>query len=675
MNRILQALIIAIVFVAPFGEGGRAPWSLFVLHSLAIGVIVLIALRPATRATARRAGVAGSLVRGLAAGLGLSAVAALRASYPLAAGLGLWDLAVPAGLFLALLRSPADARPFERLRAAVAFSSLLQASLAIVRWSRADGLGAGALSAGASFLNPDHLGGFLNLGLVLWLASALDAMERTEKRAITAGLAAAAVHLLAILVLMSRGALVGLAAALVLLFARRWRSGPGWGRVIAAGALGLVLLLGSGMVALRFARSADPYRYHRLQIWRASAGMLAERPLFGYGPGMFPYEGPRHNFPNEVGPFRYEKIFSGGHSALLTLAVENGVPAATCFLFVTLLVVGRLLRRRDEGGGGTAEAAIGIGLVALLVQGLFEDLQERPALLIIPAILAGTALGLRHRAGLVARAGGRGGEIAVTGGSLAGGPDDACRFFPAPLVLLAAIYLFGIAVASPYWADREARISLQLGRSGVPGMERARALNPWHPDYSQSLAMAVLNSGAPTAERYARAANLLREARRLDPADARLPLLLGRLEGRVAAGLFVDRTVRGSAIRLYEEAARLSPCDPRPLLELAGFQMEGGATQEALGSARSALQIEPNFVRARILEATCLLGLAREREARASYARLEESLRLLRGQGQGSGYAADLAADAPSERIMLKGRLAPGDEIAAPGPAPDPTTR
>lgn len=670
MNRFLQALVMAIVFVAPFGEGGRAPWSLFTLHSLVIGVIVVAALRSAKRTPAGRAGIGGLPVAGLAAGLGLAAVAALRASYPLAAGLGLWDLAVPAGLFLMLLRTPADARSVERLRAAAAFSSLLQAALAIIRWSRAEGLGAGALSAGASFLNPDHLGAFLNLGLVLWLAPALDAMERRERRKVIAGLAAAALHLLAILVLMSRGALVGLAAASLLLFASRWRSGPARGWAIAAGAFALVLLLGSGMIVLRFARSADPYRYHRLQIWRASAGMLAERPFFGYGPGMFRHEGPRHNFPVEVGPFRYEKIFSGGHSALLTVAVENGAPAAICFLLVTLLVVGRLLRSRDEGGGGAAGQAIGIGLVALLVQGLFEDLQERPALLIIPAILAGAALGLRHRATLEARAGARGDEDAV-----AGGPHDVRRLSPAPLVLLAAIYLFAIAVASPYWADREARIGLQLGRSGLPRMERARALNPWHPDYPQSLAMAVLNSGALTAERYAQAANLLRDARRLDPADARFPLLLGRLEGRVAAGLFADRAARDSAVRYYAEAARLSPCDPRPLLELGGFQLESGATQEALGSARSALQLEPNFVRARILEATCLLGLARVAEARSSYARLEESLRLLRGQVQGSGYAADLAADAPSERTRLEAQLAPGNESAVPGPAVNPTAR
>ncbi len=669
MNRFLQALAIAIVFVAPFGEGGRAPWNLCVLHSLALGIIVLVALRPFDRAPAPRAGAPGSLVAGLVAALGLCAVAALRASYPLAAGLGLWDLAVPAGLFLALLRSPADARAVERLRAAVAFSSLLQAVLAMVRWSRAEGLGAGALSAGASFLNPNHLGAFLNLGLVLWLASALDALERQEKRKGIAGLAAAALHFLAILVLMSRGALVGLAAALLLLFVARWKSDPARGRAIAAGAFGLVLLLGGGVVLLRFARSADPYRYHRLQIWQASAGMLAERPLLGYGPGMFRYEGPRHNFPVEVGPFRYEKIFSGGHSALLTLAVENGAPAAICFLVVTLLVVGRLLRSRDAGGGGSAGQAIGIGLVALLVQALFEDLQERPALLIIPAILAGAALRLRHRATLEARAGGRGDE-----GAVVPGPHCACRPFPAPLLLLAAIYLFGIAVVLPYWADREARIGLQRGRSGLPSMERARALNPWHPDYPQSLAMAVLNSGPLTSERYAQAANLLGEARRLDPADARFPLLLGRLEGRVAAELFADRTARDSALRFYEEAARLSPRDPRPLLELGGFQLESGATQEALGSARRALQLEPNFVRARILETTCLLGLARVPEARASYVRLDESLRLLRGLAEGSGYAADLAADAPSERTRLETQLAPGFEKTAPGPALNLTT-
>ncbi|HEX9427532.1 MAG TPA: O-antigen ligase family protein, partial [Candidatus Polarisedimenticolia bacterium] len=294
MNQVLEVLALAIIFAAPFGEGGRAPAMLCALQALSLGIIFLPLLLPRGGGRAYRWGAAARpLISGLTAALGLCILAALRASYPLGAAFGLLDLAVPAGLFLALLRAPADPRLVARLRTGIALSTLLQAGLALFRWTRAAGLAAGALAAGASFLNPDHLGAFLNLGLILWLSQALEALERGERRRGFVGLLSVALHLFAILVLMSRGALVGLAAALFLLLVSRLRTGSVRGRLVAGLVLGLVLTLGSGMVILRFARGDDPYRYQRLSIWRASIGLLAERPLLGFGPGMFRYEGPR----------------------------------------------------------------------------------------------------------------------------------------------------------------------------------------------------------------------------------------------------------------------------------------------------------------------------------------------------------------------------------------------
>src|SRR5882672_11958122 len=123
--------------LAPFGEGGRAPLALFVLHTLSLACVVLAWTSPRAQGP-RPAPLLADPLRGLpllaVAGLGLALLSALRATYPLAAALASWDLVVPFCLFGAAARTVRDDRDLAWLGRAVVASTSLQAVLAITRY-------------------------------------------------------------------------------------------------------------------------------------------------------------------------------------------------------------------------------------------------------------------------------------------------------------------------------------------------------------------------------------------------------------------------------------------------------------------------------------------------------------------------------------------------------------
>ena len=625
-----------IVLLAPFGEGGRTPPALLLLHGLALLYLAIAFCRASLPA---RGGGPGSTDPFLQVALPMSAAllaagaSSIGAAYPFAAALGIWDLVVPCVLFACALLSEPTERDLLRLRLLVVASTLAQAILALARYP-----GGGAMAAGASFLNPGHLAAFLNLGFFLCAAAAMVPAARPRTRLLW-GLGAA-VHLLSLGRLESRGSFLALIAGLLFLAGRDFRS---WTPRLRAGALLLIGLVAAGaglVVRERFARADDPYRYHRLQIWKAARGMIDDHPLFGHGPGSFPHVSSAYNFPAGAGPVRYGRIFQGAHNAYLTLAAELGAPAALCFAATAFACLRALLKRREIASGleGCVSGA-GLSILALLVQGAVEDLQQRPALMLVPALLAGTALGVLR------------------------GPflRPAPIFRPSrPARLLAAagmIYLFFLAVLLPYLADHEARVARRLGREGLPRMRRAAGLVPFQPEYHHDLAMAILNSGPLSAEAFAEAESELLLAERLKPVDYRFPLLLARVEARVVPHLFDDRAAKARALERYHRAVRLAPLDPRPCLELAAHLVDLDRRPEALQVVRDGLRLEPDFMRARILEASILLDLGRNEEARASMDAARRTLAALTGYAPDSDYAREITADARPERERLEAIL------------------
>ncbi|MBI1949742.1 MAG: O-antigen ligase family protein [Acidobacteria bacterium] len=635
-RRFLLLLGGAMVLLAPFGEGGRTPPALLLLHTVALLYLAIAFSRASLSAWRGGPGSADPFLQaGLPMGAALLATGAssIGAVYPFAAGMGTWELVVPCVLFACALLSEPTGQDLLRLRLAVVASTLVQSILALARYPRG-----GAMAAGASFLNPSHLAAFLNVGFFLCATAAARAARPRERLLWGLG---ASVHLLSLGRLESRGAFLALVAGLLFLAGRDFRT---WTPRLRAGALLLIGLVAAGaglVVRERFARADDPYSYHRVEIWKASWEMIEDHPVLGHGPGSFPHVSSAYNFPAEAGPVRYGRTFHGAHNACLTLAAELGVPAALCFAAAAFACLRALLKRRREIASGLEGCVSGAGLsiLALLVQGAVEDLQERPALMFVSALLAGTALGVLR------------------------GPF----LRPAPILrpsrparLIAAtgmIYLFVLAVLLPYLADHEARAARRLGREGLPRMRRAAALVPFQPEYHHDLAMAILNSGPLSAGALAEAEGELLLAERLKPVDYRFPLLLARVEARFVPGLFDDRAARVRALERYHRAIRLAPLDPRPRLELAAHLVDLDRRPEALQVVREGLRLEPAFMRARILEASILLDLGRNEEARSSMDEVRRTLEALADYAPDSGYAREISADARSERERLEAIL------------------
>ena len=184
------------------------------------------------------------------------------------------------------------------------------------------------------------------------------------------------VQVLALLLTQSRGAMLGLVAALITLLVaidRRWL----WvlpGSLAAAGLLvsflgpeqALTWLLGSvGQDALASAEG-------RLELFSRGLSMLADFPLTGIGPGMFPvlldllY--PVFILAN-VGEIPHV------HNIYLQMGVDHGYPGLVAFLAMMALCAMIAVRARRQSRGRPWEPlTVGLlaGLVAYLVHGMVD---------------------------------------------------------------------------------------------------------------------------------------------------------------------------------------------------------------------------------------------------------------------------------------------------------------
>jgi O-antigen ligase/tetratricopeptide (TPR) repeat protein len=635
-------LAATLIVLMPFGEGGRTPLALAAGQILALGFVF------AVFATARDRHLWIQVLVILVAMLSVSFVSAAGAPYRYAALLGLMDRLAIAAAFTGALLHFGDAAGLRRLRLLLVASCSVQAAcalaLAAVR---------GAAGAAGLFQNRSHLGAFLAFGLALAAGALLETPDgrESEVRVRMAWLAAAAIQAAALVLLQSRGALLGAGAAAAALLYVHGPTLPGRRRAVAAAAIVAILAAGAFALHRRFASSDDPDRYTRVSIWRAALVMTAEHPWLGFGPGQFPHQAPRFNFPLDRSPVRFGRGFRGAHSLPLTLAAEDGLPVAALAVGFACAILVTLLKRRPAGAGaggaGPLVATAGAALLTIATQGLVEDLQERPAIMLAAALLAGSALSCARR----------GAAPGETHSHTVRGLRGAGRFAWLSFTALLCAWIAAAGVLFPYLGWREAERARSLGREGLPHMRLSATLVPADAAPHRDLAMAQLQGGPPDARRYAAAAIELEAARSDAPRDATLALLRARLEAIAATRIFPGGPAAARAAALYDEAAGLAPTDPRPRFEASGYFDSQGLHEEAIDRLRDALRLEPHYRRARLALIDLLARAGRDEEARREASELGRSDRLLRDYSPDSPYAQEITADDPVRRASIPASL------------------
>jgi len=216
----------------------------------------------------------------------------------------------------------------------------------------------GTLSHYMTFAGLEAISGCLLLGIAL--------EERGRRRWVGA---LAAVPLAAVLLTYTRGAYVGIVAALLLYVAvRRPR-----GLLLLAPAVVAVFLLAPIEIRQRI-RSisdlSDTTNRDRIAMARAGARIVRDRPIFGLGPDMVRPYYPLYRDPDAP---RWEVPHL--HNNVIQIAAAHGVFAAAAYVAIVaafFVRAVRRLRRETEPGRAAIWAGALLAGAALTVFGLFE---------------------------------------------------------------------------------------------------------------------------------------------------------------------------------------------------------------------------------------------------------------------------------------------------------------
>lgn len=265
----------------------------------------------------------------------------------------------------------------------------------------------------ATFINPDHFanwlvmimclgGGYLaarrrapgrrSWAELLWMPKAREDAIRRYLPAI--GLVVMAV---ALIFTLSRGALLGLALALVALLAGLARLGRVRWTLAAIAALGIATLCYAGWIGLTplvERVTGDTYRGRGIQ-WMSTLPMVRDFPLLGVGLGAYRDIYPRYQ-PLALSPDTY--FYPYAHNDVLQLIVETGALGGLLLVWAVWRALrflhGHLLRpdhRTDPFSVGIAIGAA-TGLLAFCVHSLFDFSARIPA----NGLTAATLLGIVH---------------------------------------------------------------------------------------------------------------------------------------------------------------------------------------------------------------------------------------------------------------------------------------
>jgi len=214
-----------------------------------------------------------------------------------------------------------------------------------------------------------------------------------------AALGAAALGVACILLARSRGAALGLSAAIFVWSVRRW------GRRAAIGAAAVVALAfaaaGAGLMPARLSaallKKDRQYPDARPRLWLAAARTAAKSPWLGVGPGSFGPAFRQHPVELPGGPARWGMNTEHAHSEPLQAAAETGWPGLLLWLCAAATALGGLWRRQDPEPEREAAAA---ALAAMSIQLALDNMLYLPGLAMLffsAAAVAGAGPGSARR--------------------------------------------------------------------------------------------------------------------------------------------------------------------------------------------------------------------------------------------------------------------------------------
>ncbi|UCF67320.1 MAG: O-antigen ligase family protein [Acidobacteriota bacterium] len=507
----------------------------------------------------------------------------------------------------------------------------LMAGLGLGDWPAP--LGVSSPRPASDFLHPGHLGTYL---VAAGIALAGTALGRASGRRWRLGLAAALV--VTGLLGGARATLaLGLPAGLLLLGLRlddrRLR------RAVLA-FLGAGIAIGATAMLLRFS-AGDPYAFYRPRIWSASLQAWLSRPLFGFGPGGFASLAPRFAFADPLGAVAYGRVFRGPHSDLLAVLLGLGWPGA-CALVVGLSVP---VRRAWAASRGRPELAAALAAAATLAaHGTVDEfVTARPAAALAAALMLGAVAGC-------------------------GRPRAACW---EPRALGRSASLIGVVVALtagellPWAADERLR-------AGAPAA--AVALDPLRDD--AWLALAAGSQGPPLA-RLARGLERTRRASNAQPAGWRPWVERARLLEAACRGPLQESQTCQQARAGWGAALARLPRDVLARRARAWLWHDTGGPSEAIADLLIALDVEPNFLGARVDLAWLLLETGQSERAREQLDTLMARAGAMPQVAAASDYELALRRVSRSRVEALMERLSSatgGRQDDTPASAPRPSS-
>lgn len=449
----------------------------------------------------------------------------------------------------------------------------------------------------APLLNPNHLSGFLSLGVPLAIGLALDESEPGKRIAyLTAGAVTGATALLAV----SRGGVLGLFCGLLALGAfglARWRRGVraiGTAYATIGAAVAAIAALGLYVGAEALYQKFERGDTSKLELSQKGLALALDHPWFGVGRGAFSAA-----FVSQHGS---DQRFTHPENLLAQWTSEWGVFAALALFGV---LAWALLRSMATARSWTQLGAAA-GVIAIVVHDMVDFALEMSGVAVVAAALLATAIASRRRSRtrrrrgrvLLAWQGALGVGIVALVASLVLGPrldrqsaegleslliermDDATAFRE---TLLEALRLHPAEPVFPLLAG--ARAVRWRDEQPMPWLNRAMALAPgWASPHLEA---------AHFLAQHGRASQALLELREADErqpgTSARLTCAILEERPELTAELLRITSRSPEGIERLERVARCLPLEHDATAAIDARLMEDGANRAHVRSAQRRL--------------------------------------------------------------------------------------